>query len=104
MHQMVATTCKALVTPAVLDKSFTLGFSFRFVGIDSISIFPRAGWKAGKSAFSQSGPWSTSDTEGVREFKCVKESEGWKLFRDVEWMARLSRTSSGLGIHRASSY
>ena len=32
---------------------------------------------------------AASDAEGVREFKCVKEPDGWKLFRDFEWMSQI---------------
>jgi hypothetical protein len=89
MHQMVATPCKTTVTPAVLDKSFSQGFSFRFIGIDSITYTQGPAGKLAKARLRRVALDATSEAEGVREFKCVKEPGGWKLFRDLEWMSQI---------------
>jgi hypothetical protein len=92
MYQMISTPCKAVLTAAELGDAFTSGgVSYRFVSMESIThpdgpsgILARA-WVL-RVAQSHT---AIREGEGVREFKCVKERDGWKLFRDVEWIQKI---------------
>ena len=85
VHQLLATPCKAVVTPSVLEKSLSQGFSFRFLGIDSITYPAGPSGTLAKARVRRMALSATSEAEGIREFKCIKESDGWKLFRNFEW-------------------
>ena len=89
MRQMLAGPCKPVLSAAVLENSFKGGASFRFLGVDSIAYSDSAAGKLAKARIRRAVLSATSESEGVRELKCLKERDGWKLFRDFEWMQEL---------------
>jgi hypothetical protein len=90
MYQMLATPCKAVLTPTELGNSFMSGgVSYRFVGMESITHPDGPSGKLARARFRRVVQDAKGEGEGVREFKCVKEQEGWKLFRDVEWTEKI---------------
>lgn len=90
MYQMLATPCKAVLTAAELGNAFTSGgVSFRFASMESITHPDGPSGKLARARFRRVVQDAMGESEGIREFKCVKEPEGWKLFRDVEWTEKI---------------
>jgi hypothetical protein len=98
MYQMLASPCKAVLTAAELGNAWTSGGgSYRFVGMESITYPDGASGNLARAWVRRVGQSQTATGEGVREFKCVKEPEGWKLFRDVECIEKIVAEVSRAG-------
>jgi hypothetical protein len=90
LYQLIATPCKVQLTAADLGNSFTSGgASYRFISIESITYLDGPSGKLAKARVRRMAQNNTDEAEGVREFKCIKESDGWKLFRDQEWTQKI---------------
>ncbi len=90
MYQMMATPCKGALTAADIGNAFTSGgFSYRFVAMESITHPDGSSGKLARARVRRVFQNANREGEGVAEFKCVKEPEGWKLFRDVEWTEKI---------------
>jgi len=89
MTQMLAEPCKSVVTASVLEKRFTGPGRVIFLGVDSISYSDCPAGKLARVRIRRIWQTATSEEQGVREMKCLKQPDGWKLFRDLEWMQEL---------------
>jgi hypothetical protein len=90
MYQIIAAPCKGALTATEIGDAFTSGgLSYRFVAMESITYPAGPSGKFARARFSRVIQDVTGENEGVREFKCVKERDGWKLFRDGEWMEKI---------------
>ena len=89
MRGLLAQPCKSFLSAANLESGFRGGVSYRFLGIDAIDYSDSPIGKLAKARIRRVALTSTGENEGVREFKCVKERDGWKLFRDLEWMQQI---------------
>jgi hypothetical protein len=86
MYQMIASPCKKVLTAEELGNSFaSAGVSYRFVAMESITYPDVPSGKLARARFRRVVQDATGEAEGVREFKCVKEGQAWKLFEDVAW-------------------
>jgi hypothetical protein len=90
MHRLIATPCKAAVTPAELDRSYTSGgVSYRFVAMESIVHLDGPSGRLARARFRRAVQDNGGEREDAAELKCVKEPDGWKVFRDAEWAEKI---------------
>ncbi|GEM_PF-1696931 len=90
MHELMATPCKSALTADEIGKEFSGGgASYRFVAMESITYSGGPSGKLARARFRRFMQDGANDGERVLEFKCVKELQGWKLFRDFEWARKI---------------
>ena len=90
MHQLLTTSCRAAVTAAELGDAFSAGgATYRFVALESITYPEGASGRLARARFRRAVFDTNGESEGEREFKCVKQPEGWRLFRDAEWAEKI---------------
>jgi hypothetical protein len=89
LRELFATPCKDSVSPEELRRQYTGGFAYRFIALESVTYSQAGQLKLARAQVRRDVQNAAADFVAVREFKCIREPEGWRLFRDREWMGIL---------------
>jgi hypothetical protein len=90
LHQLTSADCKAVLTAAEIGEAFVHGnTSYKFIGMESVTYLDGAPHRLAKARIRRTLQQPTGESDGIREVKCIKEQEGWRTFRDIEWTQKL---------------
>jgi hypothetical protein len=91
LQDSMSASCRSALTTEDVKDLMDDNHKYEFIGLESVRFQNGALGKCGVANARRAIQGSGNIEEGRREFKFIKESEGWKLFRDQEIMDAIVR-------------
>ena len=96
LYNLLAASCQKALGIEDMKKMYDDSAKYEFIGLDSVKYQSSALGMAAMAKVKRSVQNTRSGTqEGWRNLKFIKESNGWRLFRDEELMDKIVRQFKG---------
>jgi hypothetical protein len=103
IYRVLAAPCKSAITVADIDRFSSPGWTYKLKSLESITYLDGDDKKIAVVKCLRSCQFGGRESEDVRDIKCVKEPDGWKLFDEFEWAEVIIDEAAQSGITESVS-